>query len=87
MYLGIDLGTSNSAVAGVQSGRARLFKTPEGTDTMPSVIYRDRRGNQTVGLRAFDPATHRQSSGQSIVLTESQTLADVVLTLPVAAAK
>ena len=54
MYLGIDLGTSNSAIAGASAGRVRIFKTPEGTDTMPSVIYRDRRGNQTVGVRAFD---------------------------------
>ena len=54
MYLGIDLGTSNSAISGASAGRVRIFKTPEGTDTMPSVIYRDRRGNQTVGVRAFD---------------------------------
>jgi len=45
MYLGIDLGTSNSAISGASAGRVRIFKTPEGTDTMPSVIYRDRRGN------------------------------------------
>src|SRR4051812_21807542 len=56
MYLGIDLGTSNSAIAGVSDGRARIFKTPEGTDVMPSVLYRDKRGNQTVGGRAFDQA-------------------------------
>ena len=54
MYLGIDLGTSNSAISGASAGRVKIFKTPEGTDTMPSVIYRDRRGNQTVGVRAFD---------------------------------
>ncbi|MHB0723531.1 Hsp70 family protein [Roseomonas mucosa] len=56
MYLGIDLGTSNSAIAGASAGQVRIFKTPEGTDTMPSVIYRDRRGNQRVGVRAFDQA-------------------------------
>lgn len=54
MYLGIDLGTSNSAVAGLRNGRVTVFKTPEGTDVMPSVIYRDRHGNQTVGVRAYD---------------------------------
>ncbi len=54
MHLGIDLGTSNSAVAGVRNGRVGIFKTPEGTDVMPSVIYRDRRGNQSVGVRAYD---------------------------------
>lgn len=56
MHFGIDLGTSNSAVAGISGGRVRIFKAPEGTDTMPSVVYRDRRGNQTVGVRAFDQA-------------------------------
>lgn len=56
MYLGIDLGTSNSAVAGMNDGNVRIFKTPEGTDTMPSVIHRDRRGNQTIGVRAYDLA-------------------------------
>lgn len=54
MYLGIDLGTSNSAIAGMNDGDVRVFKAPEGTDVMPSVIHRDRRGNQTVGVRAYD---------------------------------
>jgi molecular chaperone DnaK len=53
MYFGIDLGTSNSAITGVSFGQVRIFKTPEGTDIMPSVIHRDKRGNQTVGVRAF----------------------------------
>lgn len=56
MYLGIDLGTSNSAIATLNDGSPKVFKTPEGTDIMPSVIYRDRRGNQTIGVRAYDQA-------------------------------
>ncbi len=56
MQLGIDLGTSNSSVAGYRDGRARLFRTPEGTEVMPSVIHIDRRGNRTVGVRAYDQA-------------------------------
>ena len=56
LHIGIDLGTSNSAVAGVRDGKAVIYKTPEGTDVMPSAIYRDRRGNQTVGVRAYDQA-------------------------------
>jgi len=56
MYVGIDLGTSNSAIAGMNDGKVRIFKTPEGTDTMPSAIHRDRRGNQTIGVRAYDLA-------------------------------
>ncbi len=56
MQVGIDLGTSNSSVAGYRDGRPRLFRTPEGTEVMPSVIHIDRRGNRTVGVRAYDQA-------------------------------
>lgn len=54
MFLGIDLGTSNSAVAGLVEHAPRIFKTPEGADVMPSVLYLDARGNLTVGVRARD---------------------------------
>ena len=56
MLLGIDLGTSNSSVASHRGGRSTLFRTPEGAETMPSVIHMDRRGNRTVGVRAYDQA-------------------------------
>lgn len=56
MYLGIDLGTSNSAVVGITSGQARLFKTAEGTDVLPSAVMIDRRGNYLIGKRAYDQA-------------------------------
>lgn len=52
MYLGIDLGTSNSAVVGVGDDGVRLFKTDDGKDVLASVIYFDRRGHMTVGTRA-----------------------------------
>jgi len=32
MYLGIDLGTSNSAVVGHLNGTTRLFKAADGSD-------------------------------------------------------
>jgi molecular chaperone DnaK len=54
MFLGIDLGTSNSAVAGLVNHAPRVFKTAEGADVMPSVLYLDARGNLTVGVRARD---------------------------------
>ena len=54
MYLGIDLGTSNSAIAGNTGSDPRLFKTQEGTDVLPSVIYIDKRGHKFVGARAYD---------------------------------
>lgn len=52
MYLGIDLGTSNSAVVGIDDEGTRLFKTDDGKDVLASVIYFDRRGHMTIGTRA-----------------------------------
>lgn len=54
MFLGIDLGTSNSAIVGNVDGVTRLFKTAEGTDVLPSAIYSDQRGHRFVGSKAFD---------------------------------
>jgi len=54
VYLGIDLGTSNSAVVGHADGSLRLFKTADGTDVLPSVIYLDKRGHRFVGKTAYD---------------------------------
>lgn len=54
MYLGIDLGTSNSAVVGHVDGALRLFKTADGTDVLPSVIYLDKRGHRFIGKTAYD---------------------------------
>src|SRR5271166_3459861 len=58
MYLGIDLGTSNSAIVGHDGSRWRLFKTPEGTDVLPSAIMIDRRGNMLIGKRAYEQAAY-----------------------------
>jgi molecular chaperone DnaK len=52
MYLGIDLGTSNSAVVGIDDAGIRLFKTDDGKDVLASAIHFDRRGHMTVGTRA-----------------------------------
>lgn len=53
MYLGIDLGTSNSVVVGHVAGTTKLFKTADGTDVLPSVIYLDKRNHRFVGSRAY----------------------------------
>ena len=54
MYLGIDLGTSNSAIVGNDGGQLRLFKTVDGYDVLPSAIMIDRRGAVFVGKKAYD---------------------------------
>lgn len=56
MYIGIDLGTSNSAIVGHGREGLRLFKTDDGRDVLPSMLYFDRRGHMLVGSRAHAQA-------------------------------
>lgn len=55
-YVGIDLGTTNSAVSTFDGENIRLYKSPEQNDVTPSAIFIDRRGNKYVGQRAYDNA-------------------------------
>ena len=54
MYLGIDLGTSNSAIVGNDGRELKIFKTIDGYDVLPSALMIDRRGGMFVGKRAYD---------------------------------
>ncbi len=56
LYLGIDLGTSNSVIAGLTDGRMRVFRPADGGETLPSIIYFDKRGHRLFGRRAHDQA-------------------------------
>src|ERR1700761_272766 len=56
MYLGIDLGTSNSVIAGIVDGEARVFRPADGGEVLPSVIYFDKRGHRLYGRRAHGRA-------------------------------
>lgn len=57
-YVGIDLGTTNSAISSYDGENLRLWKSPDQNDVTPSAIYLDRRGNKHVGRRAYDAAPH-----------------------------
>lgn len=54
MHIGIDLGTSNSSIAGNVGSEFRVFRTAEGANILPSVIYIDKRGHKLFGQRAYD---------------------------------
>ena len=54
MYLGIDLGTSNSAIVGHDGKNHRIFETSDGTKVLPSVIHLGKRGNKLIGNRAYN---------------------------------
>jgi molecular chaperone DnaK len=56
MYLGIDLGTSNSVISGIQDGKARVFRPADGGEVLPSIIYFDKRGHRLYGRQAHDQA-------------------------------
>ena len=50
--LGIDLGTTNSAMAIVEAGEPRVLENKEGNRTTPSVIAISKSGERLVGLLA-----------------------------------
>lgn len=55
-YVGIDLGTTNSAISSYDGNETRIWKSPEQNDVTPSAIFIDRRGNKFIGKRAYDSA-------------------------------
>lgn len=55
-YIGIDLGTTNSAICSYDGETVRVWKSPEQNDVTPSAIFIDRRGNRYYGRRAYEMA-------------------------------
>ncbi|MBP9760283.1 MAG: molecular chaperone DnaK [Candidatus Pacebacteria bacterium] len=50
--LGIDLGTTNSAMAIVEGGEPRIVENEEGNRTTPSVVSINKKGERAVGVVA-----------------------------------
>ena len=50
--LGIDLGTTNSAMAVVQGGKPEIIENKEGNRTTPSIVAINKNGERLVGLLA-----------------------------------
>ncbi len=50
--LGIDLGTTNSAMAIVEAGEAKIIENKEGSRTTPSVVSVSKSGERLVGVIA-----------------------------------
>jgi molecular chaperone DnaK len=61
-YVGIDLGTTNSAICTFDGETLRLYKSPEQHDVTPSAIFIDRRGSRYVGIRAYNNAARNPDS-------------------------
>ncbi|MDC0674154.1 Hsp70 family protein [Nannocystis radixulma] len=52
LYVGIDLGTTNSTAAVFDGEKVALVRNAQGSPITPSVVRIDARGNVTVGARA-----------------------------------
>lgn len=50
--IGIDLGTTNSAVAVMEAGTPRVLENSEGARTTPSIVAQSKTGERIVGLLA-----------------------------------
>src|SRR2546427_9240498 len=54
-YVGIDLGTTNSAICSYDGEQVHVYKSPEQHSVTPSAIYIDRR-SRYYGRRAYEAA-------------------------------
>ena len=55
-YIGIDLGTTNSAICAFDGKDTVIYKSPEQSDVTPSVIYIDWKGHRFYGRKAYQRA-------------------------------
>ena len=54
MFIGIDLGTTNSSITSFDGKETRIWKSPEQNDVTPSVIYINKRGGKMYGQSAYN---------------------------------
>lgn len=50
--IGIDLGTTNSAIAAVKNGEIEIIKNSNGEEATPSIVFADKNGKLIVGSKA-----------------------------------
>ena len=66
-YIGIDLGTTNSAICSYDGVNApKIYKSPEQNDVTSSAIYINKRGNKSYGYRAYNQASHDKDNSASL---------------------
>ncbi len=63
-YIGIDLGTTNSAIVTFDGEKTRLWKSKSQSDVTPSCIYIDKKGKQFVGGRAYTAQAQAGNEGR-----------------------
>jgi len=65
-YVGIDLGTTNSAICSYDGENIHLYKSPEQHDVTPSAIFIDKRGNKYIGSRAYNNAARNPDNAATL---------------------
>jgi molecular chaperone DnaK len=65
-YVGIDLGTTNSAICSYDGETLQIYKSPEQNDVTPSALFIDKRGNRFVGLRAYTNAARNPDNAATL---------------------
>ncbi len=65
-YIGIDLGTTNSAICSYDGKNIRIWKSPEQNDVTPSAIYVDKRGNRYYGTKACSQALYNPANSATL---------------------
>ncbi len=65
-YVGIDLGTTNSAICSYDGESIRLYKSPEQHDVTPSALFIDKRGNKYAGSRAYNNAARNPDNAATL---------------------
>lgn len=65
-YIGIDLGTTNSAICSYDGTNVRVWKSPEQNDVTPSAIYVDKRGNRYYGNKAYNQAPYNPNNSATL---------------------
>lgn len=65
-FIGIDLGTTNSAICSYDGQNVRVWKSPDQNDVTPSAIYIDKRGKRYYGQRAYDNAPRNPNNSATL---------------------
>lgn len=65
-YIGIDLGTTNSAICSYDGQNVRVWKSPDQNDVTPSAIFVDKRGNRYYGRRAYEMAPTNEENSATL---------------------
>lgn len=65
-YIGIDLGTTNSAICSYDGTNIRIWKSPEQNDITPSAIFIDKRKNRYYGSKAYNQAPYNPNNSATL---------------------